>query len=235
MRSVRRMRWDCSYVLMGALVCVNTHAQSTSELQLPPINVCSALQAQEAIIDSQWSELMNQYQRRVDLVPALVKSAHADARFDKQTLANVIVARTGVAKIDVTPELINNPENFSNYIDAQNQLQKALSNFLVVSEEYPKIKKSRTFHETRLQFEVTENRIAVSRTAYYQSVQQYNEALLSTTEDTTAKTMGCVSNTPKANFILPMIDEAPTVIFEPPLSAPNPMHPQGRIIDSDTQ
>ena len=173
----------------------------------------NTMQAQDEAIKAKWSEVVNQYQRRAELIPNIVKTAEAEANFEKSVLTEVTQARASVAGMKVTPELINDPAAFQKFIAAQNQLQGALSRLLVVSENYPNLKSNVAFQEVRAQLEGTENRIAVARKNYIDSVQQYNTTLRTFPNNMTAKVFGY---TPKANYTVANeaeISTAPEVEF----------------------
>jgi LemA protein len=121
-----------------------------------------------------WSEVLNQYQRRADLVPNLVATVKGEANFEQDTLTKVIEARAKATSIQVTPETVNDPETFQKFQQAQAQLSGALSRLIAVSERYPDLKTNQSFRELRVQLEGTENRITVARNRYIQAVQQYN-------------------------------------------------------------
>jgi LemA protein len=121
-----------------------------------------------------WSEVLNQYQRRADLVPNLVATVKGEANFEQETLTKVIEARARATSIQATPELVNDPAAFQKFQAAQGELQSALSRLLVVSENYPNLKANQAFQDLRVQLEGTENRITVARNRYIASVQEYN-------------------------------------------------------------
>jgi LemA protein len=123
---------------------------------------------------SAWSEVLNQYQRRADLVPNIVATVKGEAAFEQDTLTKVIEARAKATSIQVTPETLNNPEAFSKFQAAQGELSSTLSRLMVVSEQYPNLKANQGFSDLRVQLEGTENRITVSRNRYIQAVQEYN-------------------------------------------------------------
>lgn len=123
---------------------------------------------------SKWSEVLNQYQRRADLVPNIVASVKGEANFEQETLTKVIEARSKATSIQATPELINDPAAFEKFQQAQGELTGALSRLMVVAEQYPQLQANQAFRDLRITLEGTENRIAVARNAYIQSVQQYN-------------------------------------------------------------
>lgn len=121
-----------------------------------------------------WSEVLNQYQRRADLVPNLVATVKGEANFEQETLTKVVEARAKATSIQATPELINNPEAFGKFQQAQGELSGALSRLLMVTENYPNLKANQGFQDLRVQLEGTENRITVARNRYIKSVQDYN-------------------------------------------------------------
>jgi LemA protein len=121
-----------------------------------------------------WSEVLNQYQRRADLVPNLVATVKGEANFEQETLTRVIEARAKATSVQVTPETINDPQAFQKFQQAQGELSSALSRLLAVSERYPDLKANQSFRDLRVQLEGTENRITVARNRYIQAVQEYN-------------------------------------------------------------
>ena len=123
---------------------------------------------------SAWSEVLNQYQRRADLVPNIVATVKGEAAFEQDTLTKVIEARAKATSIQVTPETLNNPEAFKKFQAAQGELGSALSRLMVVSEQYPNLKANQGFRDLRVQLEGTENRVTVARNRYIQAVQDYN-------------------------------------------------------------
>src|SRR5882724_13225506 len=136
----------------------------------------NALQSQDEQIKSSWSEVLNQYQRRADLVPNLVNTVKGYAAQEERVLTEVTNARASVGSIKATPELINDPQAFAKFQAAQGQLQSALSRLLVVAENYPNLKSDQNFRDLQAQLEGTENRITVARNRYIKSVQEYNIA-----------------------------------------------------------
>jgi LemA protein len=182
------------------------------------------LQRQDEQIKSAWSEVLNQYQRRADLVPNLVATVKGYAAQEQQVLTEVTNARASVGSIKATPELINDPEAFAKFQAAQGQLQSALSRLLVVSENYPNLKSDQNFRDLQAQLEGTENRITVARNRYIKSVQEYNVTVRSFPTNLTAMLfkMGA-----KPNFSVDnekIISAPPTVDFtkQPATSAPAP-------------
>ena len=123
---------------------------------------------------SAWSEVLNQYQRRADLVPNIVATVKGEAAFEQDTLTKVIEARAKATSIQVTPETLNDPAAFAKFQAVQGELGSALSRLMVVSERYPDLKANKGFSDLRVQLEGTENRITVARNRYIQSVQEYN-------------------------------------------------------------
>ena len=146
---------------------------------------------------SAWSEVLNQYQRRADLVPNLVATVKGEANFEQETLTRVIEARAKATSIQVTPETLNNPEAMQKFQAAQGELGSALSRLLVVSENYPALKANQGFADLRVQLEGTENRITVARNRYIKAVQEYNVLSRSFPSNLTAMVFGYK---PKANF-----------------------------------
>jgi LemA protein len=121
-----------------------------------------------------WAEVLNQYQRRSDLVPNLVATVKGEAGFEQDTLTKVIEARSRATSIQASPALVNDPEAFKKFQAAQGELTGALSRLMVVSEQYPNLKANAAFQDLRVQLEGTENRITVARNRYIKTVQDYN-------------------------------------------------------------
>ena len=162
---------------------------------------------------SAWSEVLNQYQRRADLVPNLVATVKGEANFEQETLTRVVEARARATSIQVTPEVLNNPEQLQRFQQAQGELSSALSRLLVVSERYPDLKANQGFRDLRIQLEGTENRITVARNRYIQTVQEYNVLARSFPTNLTAMVFGYE---PKATFAVQNeaeIARPPTVDF----------------------
>ena len=159
-------------------------------------------------VKSSWSEVLNQYQRRADLVPNIVATVKGEANFEQETLTKVIEARAKATSIQATPELVNNPEAFKKFQDAQGELSGALSRLMVVAEQYPQLRANQAFRDLRVTLEGTENRITVARNNYIKSVQQYNVLARQFPTNLTAMIFGYK---PKANF---------TVDNEAAISAP---------------
>ena len=166
-----------------------------------------------------WSEVINQYQRRADLVPNLVATVKGYAQQEKDILIRVTEARSRVGSIQATPELAGDPIKLKQFQDAQGELGSALSRLLVVTENYPNLKSDQSFRDLQAQLEGTENRITVARNRYIQSVQAYNTLLRSFPQNMTAKIFGYKV---KPNFTVAneaAIAAPPTVDFSQPAPA----------------
>jgi LemA protein len=165
-----------------------------------------------------WSEVLNQYQRRADLVPNIVATVKGEAAFEQETLTKVIEARAKATSIQATPELINNPEAFNKFQQAQGELSGALSRLLVTVEQYPNLKANQGFQDLRVQLEGTENRITVARNRYIKSVADYNVLARQFPSNLTAMVFGYEV---KPNFTVQneaQISAPPAVSFEKPAS-----------------
>ncbi len=139
---------------------------------------------------SAWSEVLNQYQRRADLVPNIVATVKGEAAFEQETLTRVIEARSRATAIQVTPETLNDPAALQRFQESQAGLSSALSRLMAVSESYPTLRANQGFQDLRVQLEGTENRIAVARNRYIQTVQQYNVLARSFPNNLTAMVFG---------------------------------------------
>ncbi len=137
-----------------------------------------------------WSEVLNQYQRRADLVPNLVNVVKGYASHEKDVLTQVADARSKVGSMQVTPELLSDPEAFAKFQAAQGQLTSALSRLLAVSENYPNLKADQGFRDLQAQLEGTENRITVARNRYIETIKNYNVAVRSFPNNLTATALG---------------------------------------------
>jgi LemA protein len=171
-------------------------------------------------IKASWSEVLNQYQRRADLVPNLVNTVKGFAAQEQTILIQVTEARARVGSIQATPELINDPAAFAKFQQAQAGLSSALSRLLVVSENYPQLKSDANFRDLQAQLEGTENRIAVARNRYIKAVQEYNTLIRTFPNNLTAKIFGYAV---KPNFAVEdekAIAKPPTVNFDKPATAP---------------
>ena len=141
-------------------------------------------------VKSGWAEVLNQYQRRADLIPNIVATVKGEADFEQETLTKVVEARAKATSIQATPELVNNPEAFNQFQQAQGELSSALSRLMVVVEQYPNLKANQGFQDLRVQLEGTENRITVARNRYIQAVQDYNVLARSFPSNLTAMVFG---------------------------------------------
>lgn len=160
-----------------------------------------------------WSEVLNQYQRRADLVPNLVSTVKGYASHEEKVLTEVTEARAKVGSMQVTPELLNDPEAFAKFQAAQGQLTSALSRLMVVSENYPNLKADASFRDLQAQLEGTENRVTVARNRYIEAVKQYNVTVRSFPNNLTAMMFGYQ---PKPSFTVEnekAISSAPKVDF----------------------
>jgi len=173
----------------------------------------NTLQSADEQIKSAWSEVLNQYQRRADLVPNLVETVKAFAAQEREVFTRVTEARARVGSIQATPELVDNPEAFAKFQAAQGELAGALSRLLVVAENYPQLKSDANFRDLQAQLEGTENRIAVARNRYIKAVQDYNVTVRSFPSNLTAMVFGFKT---KPNFTVENereIGKAPKVDF----------------------
>lgn len=150
----------------------------------------NTLQSTDEQIKASWAEVLNQYQRRADLVPNLVNVVKGFAAQEKDVLLGVTNARSKVGSIQATPELINDPEAFAKFQSVQGELTSALSRLLVVAENYPQLKSDANFRELQAQLEGTENRITVARNRYIKAVQEYNITVRSFPSNLTAMVFG---------------------------------------------
>lgn len=173
----------------------------------------NTMQAQDEQIKAGWAEVLNQYQRRADLVPNLVGVVKGYAAHEKEVLTQVTEARAQVGSIKASADLVNDPAAFSKFQQAQAQMSSALSRLLVVSENYPNLKADGAFRDLQAQLEGTENRITVARNRYIKAVQEYNVTVRSFPSNLTAMAMGyqtkpsfevqdekAISTAPKVDF-----------------------------------
>ena len=173
----------------------------------------NTFQTTDEQVKAAWSEVLNQYQRRADLVPNLVNTVKGYAAHEKDVLTQVTEARARVGGIQATPELINNPQAFQQFQQAQAGLSSALSRLLVVAENYPNLKADAAFRDLQAQLEGTENRITVARNRYIKAVETYNVAVRTFPNNLTAMMFGYEV---KPNFSVEnekAISTAPTVNF----------------------
>jgi LemA protein len=170
-------------------------------------------------VKAAWSEVLNQYQRRADLIPNIVSTVKGEANFEQETLTKVIEARAKATSIQATPELINNPEAFQKFQAAQGELSSALSRLMVTVERYPDLKANQAFRDLRVQLEGTENRITVARNRYIKAVNDYNVLARSFPTNLTAMVF---SYAVKPNFTVQneaQISAPPSVSFDKPAPA----------------
>jgi len=169
-------------------------------------------------VKAAWSEVLNQYQRRADLIPNIVASVKGEASFEQDTLTKVIEARSKATSIQATPELVNDPEAFDKFQKAQGELTGALSRLMVVAEQYPQLKANQAFQDLRVQLEGTENRITVARNRYIKTVADYNVLARSFPSNLTAMVFGYKV---KPSFTVQneaQISTPPVVNFDKPAS-----------------
>ena len=182
----------------------------------------NALQTTDEQITASWSEVLNMYQRRADLVPNLVAVVKGYAAHEQQVLTEVTEARARVGSIQATPELINDPQAFARFQQAQGEMTSALSRLLAVAENYPQLKADKLFSDLSAQLEGTENRIAVARGRYIKSVQEYNLIVRRFPTNLTAMLFGfktrpnfsvenerAIATPPRVDFSTPAAPSAP--------------------------
>ena len=179
----------------------------------------NAMQAQDEQIKAAWAEVLNQYQRRADLVPNLVSVVKGYAAHEKEVLTQVTEARAQVGSIQATPELINDPAAFAQFQQAQAQMTSALSRLLAVSENYPTLKADGAFSDLQAQLEGTENRVTVARNRFIKAVQEYNTTVRSFPSNLTAMAMGYQTKPSFAVENEKAISSAPKVDFGNPAPA----------------
>jgi len=193
----------------------------------------NTLQTTDEQIKASWAEVVNQYQRRADLIPNLVETVKGFAAQEREVLLGVTNARAKVGSIQATPELVNDPQAFARFAQAQGELSSSLSRLLVVAENYPQLKSDANFRDLQAQLEGTENRITVARNRYIQAVREYNVVVRSFPSNLTAMLFGHkekpqftvenekeISKPPKIDFGKPAAATAPAVPVSPP-SAPS--------------
>ena len=169
-------------------------------------------------VKASWSEVLNQYQRRADLIPNIVATVKGEANFEQETLTKVIEARSRATSIQATPELINDPAAFQKFQAAQGELTGALSRLMVVAEQYPNLKANAGFQDLRVQLEGTENRVTVARNRYIKEVAAYNVLTRSFPTNLTAMIF---SYAVKPSFTVQneaQISTPPAVSFDKPAS-----------------
>lgn len=173
----------------------------------------NSFQTYDEEIKSSWSEVLNQYQRRADLVPNLVNTVKGYATHEKEVLENVANARAKVGSLTITPELVNDPAAFAKFQEAQREMGSSLSRLIATAENYPQLKADGTFRDLQAQLEGTENRITVARKRYIDAVKSYNVTVRSFPSNLTAWMFGY---TTKPNFAVENEQEikvAPKVEF----------------------
>lgn len=176
----------------------------------------NTLQALDESVKSAWAEVLNQYQRRADLVPNLVNTVKGFAAQEKEVLQGVTDARARVGSVQATPELVENEDAFKRFVEAQGQMTSALSRLLAVVENYPQLKSDQNFRDLQAQLEGTENRIAVARQRFIRAVQEYNTTVRSFPTNLTAMIFG---HKTKPSFTVEneeAISKPPTVDFSRP-------------------
>jgi LemA protein len=183
----------------------------------------NSLQSSDETINASWAEVLNQYQRRADLIPNLVNVVKGYAAHEKDVLVQVTEARAKVGSIQATPALVNDEQAFKNFIAAQGQMTSAISRLLAVAENYPQLKADGLFRDLQAQLEGTENRITVARNRYIGAVKEYNITVRSFPSNLTAMMFGY---TTKPSFTVEnekAISEAPKVDFNaaPVTATPN--------------
>lgn len=174
------------------------------------------IQINDEGVNAAWSEVLNQYKRRADLIPNLVSTVQGYAAHEKEVLTRVTEARASVAGMKATPELVNDEAAFAKFQKAQGELSSALARLLVVAENYPNLKADANFRDLQAQLEGTENRITVARNRYIDSVKTYNISVRTFPNNLTALVMGWK---PKANFTVEdekAISTPPAVKFDSP-------------------
>ena len=167
-------------------------ALSLAVLAAPFLSACgyNDFQAKDEATKAAWAEVVNQYQRRADLIPNLVNTVKGYASHEKDTLEAVTKARAAATSFQITPEVLNDPVAFQKFQQVQGELSSALSRLMAVSENYPQLKADQSFRDLQSQLEGTENRITVARQRYIKSVQEYNVLARSFPTNLTAKVMG---------------------------------------------
>lgn len=179
----------------------------------------NTLQTTDEAIKASWGEVLNQYQRRADLIPNLVNTVKGYAAHEKEVLTEVTNARARIGSMQATPELINDEAAFKQYMAAQGQMGSALSRLLLVAENYPQLKADGVFRDLQAQLEGTENRIAVARNRYIQAVRNYNITVRKFPSNLTAMLFGFYT---KPTFTVEneaVISKPPSVDFGRPAPA----------------
>ena len=161
-------------------------------LLLPQLTGCgyNTFQTQDEQVKASWAEVVNQYQRRADLIPNLVETVRGFAQQERDVLIGVTEARAKVGTVQATPEVVDDPQKFAQFQAAQGELSSALSRLMVVVERYPELKSDANFRDLQAQLEGTENRITVARNRYIEAVQTYNSTVRRFPNNMTAKVFG---------------------------------------------
>ena len=199
----RILRWLSPALVSASLLIVSA-----------PLTGCgyNEVITQDENVKAAWAEVQNQYQRRADLVPNLVKTVKGAADFEKDTLQKVVEARAKVGQVKVDSSIIDDPQKLKAYSEAQGQLGSALSRLMVVAERYPELKATEAFRDLQAQLEGTENRIAVARGRYIDAVSQYNQVVLHFPSSIGAGMRGKTER-PTFEATAPNADRAPEVEF----------------------
>jgi len=174
----------------------------------------NTLQSSDEQVKAAWAEVVNQYQRRADLIPNLVNTVKGFAAQEQQVLIGVTEARAKATSIQATPELVDNPEAFNRFVQAQREVTGALSRLIAVAENYPQLKSDANFRDLQAQLEGTENRIAVARQRFIKATQEFNTTVRQFPTNLTAMMFGFK---PKAQFTVEderAISKPPTVDFD---------------------
>jgi LemA protein len=192
-------QYDNRFTLMEMSMMRKNWMMLATFLAVTSLSGCgyNTLQSQDEAINAGWSEVLNQYQRRADLVPNLVSTVKGYAAHEQAVLTGVTEARARIGQMQATPELINDPAAFQKFQAAQGELSSALARLLVVAENYPQLKADAGFRDLQAQLEGTENRITVARNRYIKTVQDYNTTVRQFPSNLTAMLFGMQT---KANF-----------------------------------
>ena len=195
----------------------------------------NTLQSQDEQVKAGWSEVVNQYQRRADLIPNLVNTVKGYAAQEQQVLTEVTRARANATSIQATPELLNNPAAFQKFQQAQGELSSALSRLMVVVERYPDLKSDALFRDLQSQLEGTENRITVARNRYIKTVQDFNTTVRSFPTNLTAmlfkmdvkpnftvENEAAIAKPPAVDFAKPPVDKKSDAAADTKTAAADP-------------
>ena len=207
--------------MIGALTLSRARAAGLALLAAFALSGCgyNNFQTLDEQVKASWAEVLNQYQRRSDLIPNIVATVKGEASFEQDTLTKVIEARSKATSIQATPALVNDPDAFDKFQKAQGELTGALSRLMVVAEQYPQLKANQAFQDLRITLEGTENRITVARNKYIKTVEEYNVLARSFPSNLTAMVFGYKT---KPNFTVQneaQISTPPSVSFEKPAAS----------------